>query len=117
MTACPKPRPHALEKKAVRAGLSAEDRSENGIVRKRSQGICEAMERVGRIYLRCPRRAAHIHHLLSGIGVRGIGQSRLAPHKQHLCGNCHSAIHQHVLIVEDGTRRAWADRVRYERVR
>ena len=100
----PKPRPAALERQDRRKALKAADEAENKKVRARSGGRCEVMEevRAGASYgrFRCERRAAHIHHRLSGIGVRGRGASALAANKLHLCQRCHSDIHAHILVPD-----------------
>ena len=99
----PKPRPRALDKKdrATRK-QNIEDR-EDKKVKTRSQGQCEA--RVAYIAVgtdlvvarRCVRRAGEIHHLLGGIGRRGVKESALAQNKLHLCGICHDLVTRHIL--------------------
>lgn len=94
----PKPRPAALERKDRRASRNAEDVAENREVKARSGGQCEMNDGRGR----CRRRAVHIHHRIGGWGKRARGNSILAENKLHLCEQCHSEIHAHVL-VPDGT--------------
>jgi len=95
----PKPRPVALERKDRRTARKAADEAENKIVRARSGGRCQLVERYIRLYP-CMRRAVHIHHRLPGIGVRGRGKSALAENKLHLCIECHRDIHSHVLVPD-----------------
>lgn len=102
----PKPRPRALEKADRRKALEARDKRESDKVKIRSGGGCEVVVVNG---TRCHSRAAHVHHLISGIGVRGVGTSALARHKVHCCVACHTAIHAHVLLPLGG--------VRFQRVR
>ncbi len=111
----PKPRPRKLEKAdRLRARVSVDDR-ESAKAKARSGGRCE-VEFVGgtspseqlRWFAstgtlpgkRCIRRAVHIHHRLGGIGVRGRGESAKADNKIHVCIQCHSDIHAHVLIPD-----------------
>ena len=94
----PKPRPSMLDKQDRRKALKSADLHENTKVKARSGGRCEMVDGV-----RCTYQAAHVHHLLGGIGVRGRGESRLAANKLHLCERCHSEIHAHIL-VPDGPR-------------
>lgn len=116
MTAIPKPLPRYLEKRT-------EDRAENAKVKVRSAGQCEVTTPcrtapfwiVAVIDHRCPRRAAHIHHLIAGIGRRNIGRSILAAHKLHVCDRCYKAIHGHVLTPLNEGERYDAATVRYER--
>lgn len=55
---------------------------------------------------RCQQRAGHVHHQMSGIGVRGRGQSALAAHKLHVCATCHHDIHAKRLVPDgDSFRR------------
>lgn len=94
---------------AVRRKRKSVDLSENDKVRERSEGRCELIEShpnpwsVRSFTLkRCTRRAAHVHHLLGGIGVRGRGKSALAENKLHLCGQCHVDVHARVLVYDGG---------------
>ena len=96
----PKPRPRALEKDDRRKAIEARDRRESAKVKVRSGGQCEV--RTGAV--RCTHRAAHIHHLLGGFGVRGLGDSALPKNKAHVCVDCHKAIHAHVLVPLGGVR-------------
>lgn len=112
MPTFPKPRPAALERKDRKSARDKADRDENQKVRGRSGGLCEAVvvptpERGSlHIYIggvqkfRCTRRAVHIHHRLSGIGVRARGASALAANKFHLCDKCHRDIHAHILVPD-----------------
>ena len=61
------------------------DIRENVKVHVRSRGRCEMPG--------CAKRAAHIHHVLSGSGVRARGKSALAVFKVHLCMGCHEKVH------------------------
>ena len=72
-------------------------------------GYSDDCENLGLWRFRCARRAVHVHHLMGGIGVRGIGDSALAVNKVHACASCHKAIHAHVLLPLGG--------VRFQRVR
>jgi hypothetical protein len=58
-----------------------------------------------------------VHHLKSGIGRRNVGDSISARCKLHVCDNCHSEIHGHVLKPINERDRYEAATVRYERVR
>jgi hypothetical protein len=118
-----KPRPRLLEKKDRRAAIAATDKAENAKVKARSGGQCEVVtlakvpERnatLGR--WRCPLRASHVHHLISGIGRRNVGKSITAEAKLHVCERCHELIHGHVLKPVNATEREAAATVRYERV-
>lgn len=107
----PKPRPAKLEKQARKVIRESLDKAENQKVKARSGGRCEVIETsmirvpgfgsgLHRAMLACLRRAVHIHHKLGGHGVRGRGASALAENKLHLCADCHSEIHAHVLIPD-----------------
>lgn len=105
----PKPRPRKLEKLDRTKIRETLDRAENAKVKARSGGRCEMAEMTPRTNIcspvswkpeRCARRAIHIHHKLSGIGVRGRGPSALAENKLHVCQRCHSDIHAHVLVPD-----------------
>lgn len=124
----PKPRPKLLDTRKAKAAIQAEDRRENATVKARSGGRCEMLERVRHERIRkdsyldrplrysCPRRAVHVHHLISGIGRRNQGASIKASHKLHVCENCHREIHAHVLRPF-GIGRESAATVVYERVK
>ena len=117
-----KPRPKLLDKRETKAATAQIDREENAKVKQRSGGRCEIVEvaanAIGRkLEIRCPRRASHVHHLISGIGRRNQGRSILAAHKLHVCDLGHEEIHGHVLQVFDGTQKEDASTVRYERIR
>lgn len=75
----------------------AADKKGSEEVKLRSGGRCEVREVVttGMSYgfFPCFRRAAHIHHMLDGIGVRGRGPSCLPEHKQAVCPVHHREIH------------------------
>jgi hypothetical protein len=103
--------PAKLEKAKRTARRVATDDEESDKVKARSKGQCEVIEALRNDWApksftmkRCPKRALHVHHLLGGIGVRGRGKSALAENKLHLCPDCHSDIHAHVLVKfsEDG---------------
>lgn len=123
MTACPKPRPKLLDKRQAKATVRAVDTDENAKVRARSLGHCEvrtafyANGKLAKSSWICPKRAAHIHHLISGIGRRNIGDSIKAAHKLHVCELHHTEIHGHVLKPTDEATRYKAATVRYERVK
>lgn len=121
-----KPRPKLLTKRDAARERDATDRRENLTVKSRSGGRCEVLTIVafvtalGRdrdVIGRCPLRASHIHHLISGIGRRNVGASIEAAHKLHVCDRCHAEIHGHVLVPVNQTERESAATVRYERVR
>jgi hypothetical protein len=118
-----KPRPKLLEKRDKQAATNALDRSENAKVKQRSGGQCEvrvcreSKQFFGRDINRCPLRASHVHHLISGIGRRNVGKSITAECKLHVCDRCHEEIHGHVLKPVNATEREAAATVRYERVR
>ncbi len=132
MTAIPKPRPKLLDKRKAKADIAKVDREENAKVKARSKGECEVREVVWTPYadethgpgewqrwsaLKCHRRAGHIHHLRSGIGIRNHGDSIKARCKLHVCELHHDEIHGHVLTPESTELRYDAKTVRYERVR
>jgi hypothetical protein len=112
-----------LEKRQQKADTAALDRAENAKVKQRSGGQCEMKwplwDRDARPsgFKRCPLRASHVHHLISGIGRRNVGKSIESAHKLHLCERCHSEIHAHVLVPLNAYEREDAATVRYERVR
>lgn len=111
-----KPRPRLLDKTAAKATRDAIDRAENAKVRARSQGWCEVREQWGAtMFKQCRRRAGHIHHLRSGIGVRNHGESILSSCKLHVCEQHHSEIHGHVLKPVSEETRHDAATVIYER--
>lgn len=100
------PQPKVKPGKRMRTRKSmqqATDRRESALVRTRSGGRCEvAIEYFsGDAWTgaeRCHRRAVHVHHRLSGRGVRGIGASALAVNKLAVCEICHDDIHRKRLI-------------------
>lgn len=100
----PKPRPKALEKADRRKALEAFDTRESAKVKLRSGGLCEVQEESRKSWVRCGRHAMHVHHLLGGIGVRGVGESALASQKVHVCAVCHRLIHNHILRSLGGVR-------------
>lgn len=100
--AFPKPRPAKLARAERRKQQMATDDAQNRVVRQRSGGRCEVIEEVMGGLQRCDHVAIHVHHLLSGIGVRGRGRSAMAENKLHCCLRCHDAIHAHTLIPEGG---------------
>jgi hypothetical protein len=106
--AFPKGRPRALDKAVRRKALEAFDTRESAKVKARSGGLCEVQEEriKARLegWLRCGRHAMHVHHLLGGIGVRGVGESALASNKVHVCAVCHRLIHNHILRSLGGVR-------------
>lgn len=116
-----KGRPAKLAREDRRRARQSADLIENEKVKARSGGRCEVtVNRLDRLGLwsgasRCTRRAIHIHHLLSGIGVRAHGRSLLADHKLDVCLRCHSDIHGHVLNRIGDPLPLWTDC--YERVR
>lgn len=76
--------PVKAQRKKAKSARMAPDRKGSQLVRKRSTGICEA----------CGEQpAVHVHHRLSGNGVRGRGPSALPEHKDHLCLGCHRKAH------------------------
>lgn len=123
MTSLAKPRPKMLDKIDARKAIAAIDRAENLKVKARSGGQCEVVTKhrtkpfwIVSVYdVRCPRRASHTHHLISGIGRRNRGVSIQAEHKLHVCDRCHDEIHGHVLKPVNATERESAATVRYER--
>ena len=99
----PKPRPAKLERHDQRVKRQGQDEAENKKVKARSGGRCEVTwfgSLSGRIQYRCTRRALHIHHKIGGWGKRARGVSMLASNKLHLCAECHSDIHAHVLVPD-----------------
>jgi hypothetical protein len=75
------------------------DRAESEKVKARSGGRCEVRGP------HCGSTAVHVHHKLSGRGVRGKGKSALAENKVHVCAWCHFDIHIRRLVEIDGTWR------------
>lgn len=96
--------PAAVQRAERRKARESVDELESRKVKARSGGACEIVV-IGEP--RCRRRAIHVHHLLSGIGVRGRGMSALAKNKVHVCGACHRAIHAHVLVPDGNRFRRW----------
>ena len=116
MIGFPKPRPRALDKQDRKAAIDAMDKSENAKVKIRSGGRCEGVI-VGEG--RCTRRAFSVHHMISGIGVRGRGVSALQKHKQAVCDGPHGhhrLITGHVLKLIQHRPLPWFDDP-YERVK
>ncbi|MFH1558777.1 MAG: hypothetical protein ABII76_28625 [Pseudomonadota bacterium] len=120
----PKPRARKLEKSDRAKATAKLDRAENARVRKRSGGRCEMTERFARFIgsvhgsvhadLRCCRRAAgDPHHLIKGYGQRNVGPSIWAEWKLATCPDCHSDIHNAVLVPVD--KKADAATIIYER--
>lgn len=118
MTPIPKPRPKMLDKRKAKADVDAEDRRENAKMKKRSGGRCEVVviSATYRQPWRCPRRAFHPHHLISGIGRRNVGKSIKSEHKLHVCEACHDEIHGRVLKPENDVHRYEATKVRFIRI-
>lgn len=99
MPACPKPLKGAAAAERQKRSLARArlDRAENAKVKARSGGSCEVRWRYAGqpntiIPYRCSDRAVHVHHMIGGRGTRGVGLSRLADHKQHVCSMCHREI-------------------------
>ena len=121
MSALAKPRPKLLDKRDAKRLMNAIDRQQNDEVKQRSGGRCEVLVvltdvRSGGLG-RCPLRASHVHHLISGIGRRNRGVSIEARSKLHVCERCHAEIHGHVLKPVNATEREAAATVKYERIR
>jgi len=80
-----------------RQANQAKDRAANALVKERSGGRCEVVVEVyvGASYgrFRCERASNAIHHLISGRGQRGIGESVKAERKLDVCNICHRDIH------------------------
>lgn len=113
MPAFPKPRPHLLEIRAKRARIKVRDLKARDQVKLRSSGRCEVIV-YGR---RCTRSAFHVHHLLGGIGRRGVGLSASWRTQLHVCRTCHAELHGHVLIARGSLeQRSWAKTIRYQRI-
>ena len=102
--AFPKGRPRALDKAVRRKALEAFDTRESAKVKVRSGGLCEVQEESRKAWVRCGRHAMHVHHLLGGLGVRGVGESALSSNKVHVCAVCHRLIHNHILRSLGGVR-------------
>jgi hypothetical protein len=109
--------PEKLKKAKRLTTRAATDEQESDKVKARSKGQCEVIEAIPNAWSkksftlkRCPKRALHVHHLLGGIGVRGRGKSALADNKLHLCPDCHSDIHAHVLVKFSEDGREWRRR-------
>ena len=94
----PQPKAKKTAQQSRRARVAARelaDRKENDIVRDRSGGGCEMPG--------CHARSVQVHHLLSGSGIRGREDSKLAQNKIDLCLYCHHAIHSGQISLR------WAD--------
>ncbi len=76
--------PVKVQRRKRKSQRLAPDRKGSKVVRKRSEGICEACGE---------RRAIQVHHKMMGHGVRGRGPSALPENKLHLCQQCHAAAH------------------------
>ena len=100
----PKGRPRALDKAVRRKALEAFDTRESAKVKLRSGGLCEVQEEFRDHWTRCGRHATDVHHLMGGIGVRGVGDSALAVNKVRVCRVCHRLIHNHILRSLGGVR-------------
>ena len=114
----PKPRARKLEKSDRAKATAKLDRAENAKALKRSGGRCEVMFGSGHGYpwRRCMRRTAgDPHHLIKGYGRRNVGPSIWAEWKLAVCQQCHSDIHNAVLVPVDP--KADALHVIYERRR
>jgi len=94
------------ERRSTRRRL---DERESLKVKVRSGGRCEIKSPE-----RCERKAAHVHHMISGIGRRARGISALAQHKQHACIQCHALITSKKLRRQGSETPRWTDK--YERV-
>lgn len=94
MSAQPKPRPAALDRADRRKLRAKLDEAQNRLVRKRSGGQCEVWERHPDdvLEMRCPRRAAEIHHMIGGRCRSRIAESVKAERKQHVCRDHHQGI-------------------------
>lgn len=108
--ALPKGKPIGVVTEQRRADRKSRDERESDKVRKRSGGRCEI-----KAPNRCERRGVHCHHMLSGMGVRGRGESALAIRKQMACEKCHSLITSKKLRRLGGDPPVWTDS--YFRVR
>ena len=101
--AIPKGRPASLLKQDRAKQKKKVDDKQSALVKKRSGGQCECREVMHNyqndelMRRRCVRRASETHHLLGGIGRRGIKESALAKNKLHLCGICHDLVTRHIL--------------------
>jgi hypothetical protein len=122
--AYPKTRVKALEKADKAKAIEAQDRTENAKAKKRAKGRCERVEVVNAsivvgkgdvVEVRCHRKDAHVHHLISGIGRRNMGRSIFAEHKLCVCEKCHADIHAKVLQPTTSTDEAAS--IRYRRAR
>ena len=110
------PKPTATADRAARKrAMQAKDRAESQKVRERSGGFCEI--RIERILYDglpakypCLAKAVHVHHMLSGHGTRGRGESAKAIRKLHLCARHHADIHENRLArVQTGELPVYAD--------
>jgi hypothetical protein len=120
MVSLQKPKPKMLTKHEARVAVAKQDREENAKVKQRSQGQCEV--RQTNVYSggkttvsRCHLRASQVHHLISGIGRRNVGDSISAKCKLHVCDRHHSEIHGHVIVPVNSFEREDAATVVYER--
>lgn len=107
----PKPIPRVLEKAKKQADLDKADAKGTLEARKRAAGRCE-IQVIGENPCRKP--GAHTHHMISGRGKRGKGESAKAERKQRVCADHHTAIHHGLIRRQGGLVPHYMDR--YERV-
>ena len=83
------------EQRARRTALEARDELGNIQVKARSMGWCELHP-----WTHCGHRLAHIHHMLGGVGRRGVGDSALPQNKIAVCALCHHSIHSGDIVLQ-----------------
>ncbi len=108
--------PKAIEKADRVKALKKSDEEHNAEVKARSKGQCEIVwfGKKARTVQRCQKKAAEIHHMYGGSGVRSRGKSALAKHKQHVCDSCHSLITSKVLRRIGTEERLWSDEYEHQ---
>ena len=85
----PKPRPRALDKQARKKRKQSVEDEQNKLVKARSGGQCEVVQHtqviiagfheLTKVALRCTKKAVHIHHILNGMGRRGVRVNCVSP--------------------------------------
>jgi hypothetical protein len=121
--ALPKGQVRAIVKQAKAAKVATTDKKENAKAKARAKGQCEVRTKhpdspdPNTVYVsvRCSKKDAHTHHLISGNGRRNKGKSILAAHKLRVCESCHRDIHAKILRPTSDTDEA--AKIRYFRSR
>ena len=96
------------DRETRRRAFVARDRKGSRQARARAGGRCEAIVSGQR----CPWQGRHVHHMIGGIGKRGLEISALAERKQLVCLAHHRLIHQNKLERLGGTIPHYTDTYR-----